>query len=481
MAQGHRGALPVPYSTRNIYSQGTPLFTRTDHTQRSPPFSGPVRRHPLSPTPSPNIGFPPSLNSIRMETNQYAGKGQANIPPLLTIVTLGQLVYAQGHVPLKVDIQGTIDKGFFLSEGEWTCYRRNYFSCICSYGLTPHYPGLAMQYTPNGSGTTYDAYGFAMTISAVVAESDTHAIDLVQHTPKRDKGPVSRPERVQLSPKQPPQTSHPLGHIYTDPHRLGGGGPAGGMYGEYPQPQGGHPTEHTFERIQFKQATANNGKRRAAQQYYHLLIELYAHVGEIGRGAPEQWMKIAHRKSAKMIVRGRSPGHYQAERRGSTSSGPGGSSGTLGSYSGTQVPDYATGSSMLGSSYGGSGYDPRSSHHYGSSRHHDLQMEPAMSAEEVKAIDNTKEYQYYPTPIYEGAADPRQGIEMFSHRNDQDTIMPSIPGNVDMSASRLKHEHEGTLPSLFYPGTAYYPRACSRFEGKSTSAGYYPTMLPQSS
>lgn len=425
-----------------------------------------------------------------MDTSQFNGKGQANIPPLHDTISHGQLSYTNGN-KLAIEIHGTIDKGFFLSEGEWTCYRRNYFSCICSYSLKPNsytgmsmpsYNGMSLQYTPNGTGTTYEVFGFAMTITAVVAESDSHSIELVQHTPKRDKGPVTRPDRVSLSPKQPPQTAHSLNAMYTDPHRLGGGVSAGTMYGDYTQPQSGqHPTEHTFERIQFKQATANNGKRRAAQQYYHLLVELHAHVGELGSRVPDQWLKVAHRKSAKMIVRGRSPGHYQSERRGSTSSGPGGSSGTLGSYSGsTNVPDYTGGPSILGPSYGSSGYDVRSTHHYGSSRHHDLPMEPVMSAEEVKAIDNTKEYQYYPAPIYEGS-DPRQGIEMFAHRNDQDTIMTSMPGNADVPPSRLKNEQDGTLPSLFYHGTPYYSRNCNRFEGKSSSAGYYPTMLPQSS
>jgi meiosis-specific transcription factor NDT80 len=407
-----------------------------------------------------------------MEANQYTTKGQPHIPPLQAITHLGQLVYANGHAPVKVDIQGTIDKGFFLSEGEWTCYRRNYFSCICSYGLTPNIPGPMLQFTPHGSNTTYDVFEFAMTITAVVAESDTHTIELVQHTPKRDKGPISRPERVKLSPKQPTQPPHPLGGMYADSHRLGGGG-----YGEYSQPQGGHPTEHTFERIQFKQATANNGKRRAAQQYYHLLIELHAHVGDVGRGVPDQWMKVAHRKSAKMIVRGRSPGHYQSERRGSTSSGPGGGSG-MNSYSGSQMPEYGSSSSILGANYGSSGYDPRPTHHYGSTRHHDLQVEQPMSAEEVKAIEHTKEYQYYPAAIYEHT-DGREGIPMFP-RSDQDSAIPAIQlRNAEPPTSRLKQEHEGTLPSILYsPGPSYYNNSCSRFEGKPTSAGYYPVPQP---
>ncbi|KAK6827900.1 female sexual development-1 protein- variant 2 [Apiospora arundinis] len=470
-------------TTRDIYSSVTPGYTRAlDHPQRSPPFSVHSRRHPLSPTPSPGLGF--TTNPIRTMDPPYGAKSNQNIPPLQGIQQHGQLAYATGHSPIKVEINGTIDKGFFLSEGEWTCYRRNYFSCICSYSLTPNYPGAAMHYTPNSSATHYEVFGFAMSISAMVHESDTHTIDLVQHTPKRDKGPVSRPDRVELSPKPPQQTPHPLGTLYPDSHghshRLGVGGASGGLYDGFSQSPSGHPTEHTFERIQFKQATANNGKRRAAQQYYHLVVELHAHVGEIGRGVADQWMKVAHRKSAKMIVRGRSPGHYQSERRGSASSGPGAAGGSLSGYA-PQMQDYGPGSSMLGSTYSTGNYEHRGQYG-GHNRPHDLPMEPVMSVEDVKALDSSKDYQYYPTPIYEGN-DTRQGIEMFTHRTDSEPVVTSMADSLDPSASRLKNEHD-TLPSLFYPNQsqAYnnMSRGCSRFEGKSTSAGYYPQMMPQS-
>jgi meiosis-specific transcription factor NDT80 len=77
-------------------------------------------------------------------------------------------------------------------------------------------------------------------------------------------------------------------------------------------------TEATFERIQFKNATANNGRRRATQQYNHLLIELFADIGAQYTG--ERWIKIASRMSVPMVVRGRPPGHYHNELRGSTGS-----------------------------------------------------------------------------------------------------------------------------------------------------------------
>ncbi|KAI1737308.1 hypothetical protein F4680DRAFT_218255 [Xylaria scruposa] len=472
-------ALPNPgYSAREVYAGARPSFIRTTpHISRSPSFTTPIRRHPLSPTPSPNIGF---TSPVRMEgVHQYGKTSAGNTPPLLPLVSHGQLVYsdmgAQGSgTHVKVDIQGVIDKGFFLSEGEWTCYRRNYFSCVCSYSLTPHFPNATMQFLPTGSTTPYQVFGFAMSISAVVSDSDSQSIDLVQHTPKRDKGPTAKPEKVRLLPKPPQQASHSMGLYHQDHHASGSRTIYEGGYSQ--SGQGPYATEHTFERIQFKQATANNGKRRAAQQYYHLVVELYVDVGTQNPGG--QYVKVAERKSAKMIVRGRSPGHYQTERRGSTSSGPGGSSG-MGSYSSSQVigGDYGAGSSnLLPSTYSGT-YEARTGHY--TTRHPEIGLEPMIPAEESKAIDTTKDYQYYPATIYENV-EARHGIEMFSHRHEPDTMLNTTSSTVDSSISKVKHEYDHTLPSIYGAGPAYYPRSCSRFEGRGTSAGYYPTPLSQS-
>ena len=62
----------------------------------------------------------------------------------------------------------------------------------------------------------------------------------------------------------------------------------------------GPTTEHAFERVQFKRATANNGKRRTPQQYYHLLVELHFDVGTQDN---PQWIKVAQRKSAKVVAK----------------------------------------------------------------------------------------------------------------------------------------------------------------------------------
>ncbi|KAI9171136.1 Meiosis-specific transcription factor [Paramyrothecium foliicola] len=479
----HRNA-PLPHpgphiSTRDQYSPATPSFKRaSEHLSRSPSYSGTaVRRNPLSPTSSQLSGFTTSAG--RIEATQYANRASTNtIPPLLNIQLFGALNYGDaGLTPVKVDIHGVIDKGFFIaSDGEWTCYRRNYFTCVCSYSLSPYFAGASIQFTPQHSVQPLQLYGFAMSISAVVAENDQHGIDLVQHTPKRDKGPTGKPDKVPLGPKQGMSAHHPLS-LYGD----GSSMPGTRLFADgYGGPQGSGPaiaTEHTFERIQFKQATQNNGKRRAAQQYYHLVVELW---GNTGSQTADGFVKVASRKSAKMIVRGRSPGHYQNDRRGSQSSGPGGSAGTMGGYGGLAAvnSDFTPGT-ILGAatpSYGG-GFDGRGTI-YGGGRHHDIPAEVMIPPEEEKAIESTKAYRYYPGTIYPDQSDH---IDMFQHRNENETQLPHMGTEVDMKPKITDSYDISNLTRQARPPPLMAgQRRCGPFEGKPDSAGYYPTMMASS-
>lgn len=476
--------LPHPgthLTTRDVYSPSTPTYQRRgpEHP-RSPPYPGGLRRHPISSMSSPDLGFPYSATNTSTMSS-YGAKQQQNIPPLLDMRMHGSLYY-QGdpNTAVKPEITGTIDKGFFLADNEWTCYRRNYFSCICSFHIQPPttHANPVLHFNPSGSSQTYTVNGWAMCISAVVSENDAHAIELVQHTPKRDKGPIAQPDKIRLNPKSPQASHHPMA-AYPGGD-IGLGGPRGAYENMFAQQlhhqsmQASLPTEHTFERIQFKQATANNGKRRAAQQYYHLVVELYADIGQQAQSG-EHFVKIAHRKSAKMIVRGRSPGHYQSERRASTSSGPGGpSAGGMGGYT--------PGSTMLGGGYGGGGapiiggtytpYDTRSTDHYRS--HADaIPIEPILSSEESKGIHEPEKYQYFPTSIIEPHHDPRQPIEMFHHPTSrtQDSNGRGFGNGFDLTsklyAGPLFSDNKTTLSS-------------GRFKGENSSSGYYPMMMPPS-
>ncbi|KAE8410278.1 hypothetical protein BDV36DRAFT_278339 [Aspergillus pseudocaelatus] len=272
--------------------------------------------------------------NMLMEPVQRMPPPMTDAPPFGETNVIHQIVC--GNQTIKTEIQAKIHKGFFQVDEKWTCYRRNYFSVSCSFSLHPwtHAP-LYLKYDQG----TERIVQFAMSISAIVNQQFSEVRELVQHTPKRDKQSERKPGKVILQPSQPPPLV--LGHSSGSggsQHTFGLASQSVGMsldynssYNSPPQPSQ-PPTQHTFERIQFQKATANNGKRRAQQQYYNLVVDLYAEIAE------SQWIKIARKLSHPMVVRGRSPGHYKDGRRdSSTSMGPDGGSGGSGDGSGGAV------------------------------------------------------------------------------------------------------------------------------------------------
>ncbi|KAI9804554.1 MAG: hypothetical protein M1825_001454, partial [Sarcosagium campestre] len=349
-------------SAREGYASATPRLSQ--HSQSSRPPIDILSRSPRSPlssaprslesgssgvSPSSASTFRSSNGAVEMDAgSEHSLHSGVSGPPLQPTTVLHQMAAADGQI-VHPEINARIDKGFFLADGNWTCYRRNYFSVACSYTLRPLLPvRMLTLYRP---GLTQSIQGFAMSIAAVVDGGTGKPVELVQHTPKRDKGPQGKPDIIKLSPHTGTSAA-----LFGDTARLH----AHPQYDSTFSDQGSETqTFATFERIQFKSATANNGKRRAAQQFYHLVVELYADVGSIG-GAESKWVKLAMRLSAPMVVRGRSPGHYQDDRRTSSSSaGPGGPGGS--GYGGgppNAGPGPTSGARGLGdtlSHYGGSG------------------------------------------------------------------------------------------------------------------------------
>ncbi|KAG5942171.1 hypothetical protein E4U59_001296 [Claviceps monticola] len=412
--QNHRTPA-LPHLGPHIHPRDHFAFQRqvSDQYSRAPPYSDP-RRQPLT-------DYGPHL---RMDGHPYNQRGNLqDAPPLLSLEMLGNLVYMDPSMtPIKVDIHGTIDKGPFLSsEREWTCYRRNYIACVCSFSLSPNYPSVPIQFTPapvsGGNGPQiFQVYGFAMSISAMVADNEQHNIELVQHTPKRDKGPISRPNKAPLAPKTN-LAPHGAMSMYGD--GAGMASSARPLYADGFSGQQGisHqlPIEHTFERIQFKQATQNNGKRRAAQQYYHLVVELWA---DVGTQAADQFVRVAYRKSAKMIVRGRSPGHYQNERRNSHGGGAGGAPGGGGFRPLGPMAEYGNGAAMgAGGMAYHPGYDGRGTgSNFNIVRHHDMPPEGMFSSSNGGKPPG-KAYQYYPESA---AYENHHRVDLFGNRHGAD-------------------------------------------------------------
>lgn len=198
---------------------------------------------------------------------------------------------------VHLTVNGKIDKGFFIADQDFACYRRNYFQASGAFHAECIEDSMNVQLPVDVElilkSDTTDQYlpinRFFLGISSNVAGKEKE-IDLVQHTSKRDKGPQAAPRRKLV------RSGGTLLHEQM-------------MASAQVSSTLSNQTIVAFERIQFKSATANNGKRRAAQQYYTVSLDLFAEVQEFANG-PTKLIKVASTTSSPLVVRGRSPGHY---------------------------------------------------------------------------------------------------------------------------------------------------------------------------
>ncbi|KAJ3009329.1 hypothetical protein HKX48_008027 [Thoreauomyces humboldtii] len=230
------------------------------------------------PTSPSYYSLPPMESPTRRRRTDSMDPYAVNVGPFFKPTKQVYNLYSIDRARLySLRINPKVDRGFFLADSDWTCYRRNYFQVSASFSACDaHGQEVELPCLMEMDNNLYTVTGFALGISARVGNGEK-TIDLIQHTPKRDKGP-------QLVPQPRPVRAG------GNPHQYNG--------------IGTNNLVATFERLQFKTATANNGKRRAAQQYYVLNLDLYA---QIDNG---QQYKVAFIESAPLVVRGRSPGHY---------------------------------------------------------------------------------------------------------------------------------------------------------------------------
>ena len=425
-------AAQISHLHRNSYSQYGNPYHHQSHSQRSPIPA--VSRNLESPfnrmSSSPGTVFNLQNPSMQLDTTAHFTFGSQSVPPFGDTRLLQTLQDVRG-TPITPTIQAKVDKGFFKADQDWTCYRRNYFSVACSYSLNPETDPATAPVFLNRSGSPEQVQAMGMCITAKIDGEDGKTIELVQHTPKRDKGPMGVPEIMELSP-------HPTGNLGFFSATTSGVTPNSQPAADFDASNFGTNSQQglsvaNFDRIQFKKATANNGKRRAAQQYFHIVVELFARISK-GQSSDAQWVKIASRWSAPMVVRGRSPGHYQDDRRNSLASmGPSGGSNGESGGGGPRDPGSTSTSGgphggMSGVTYPGSGRTGGSgggyqAHHtsltrspsdnqsvpssssssHGSSRPPFAERlpDPILTVEEANNIEHHQGYQYYPAPLFE--------------------------------------------------------------------------------
>lgn len=404
-----------------------------------------------------------------------------------TVLANGQLV--------KPEIQARIHKGFFIAGGYWTCYRRNYFSVSLSFALRP-WTACTAYYIQRPGRMQEKILSFAMKISAFVNGQEKETRELIQHTPKRDKQSESKPRRAILQPQPPPSLL--LTHGPGSPHLNFGLPPSqssslqmeyGPSYGTTQQ-SSQVPTSHTWERIQFQKATANNGKRRAQQQFYNLVAELWAEVTEL-HGNGSEWVLLARRLSNPVVVRGRSPGHYKEVRRENGSRVAAGESDAgssslshMGIHAALNPPQVSRSHHMSSLSY-----DPvhRSGSHYEYRRISSTDQSPLTGSSLVSSSSSSPGYDYtllndplhsmhpmtssidgYGQHAYASASAPRRVTV------DSLNVRCSLP-SFENAINKTQEQNDVTLGEPFDPMIPILNNdhnGSSRYLGSQTSSGY---------
>jgi hypothetical protein len=196
----------------------------------------------------------------------------------------------------QLELSAQLHGMFFLSEmpssasdgtmlqPELTCYRRNLFQISGSL-VTPR---GQLSVILAETGETVPVSNTEVTISAIESV-DGHPVRLIVIPWKTP--PPNSPELPQTADQEPP--SLPLIPFPDD------GQEADGEYAVYPI---------GWRRLQFRIATANNGRRKELQQHFVLHLKV---MGTLANGSKTM---LTEAITAPIVVRGRSPRNFQARK-----------------------------------------------------------------------------------------------------------------------------------------------------------------------
>ncbi|KAF1947919.1 acid phosphatase [Clathrospora elynae] len=286
-----------PYDQRSAYDAETFVGSEdaysTYHLQQPPPlkrfpstyedpFSDVQSAYEQSVHPHEQSGLPesPSIES----NNKLLSFSLPTVPFTL-------LTYTMQRVSISMSAQ--LHGMFFLAESPWasaadvpapselTCYRRNLFQITGTVTLP-----RSLQFLMTEHGEQIPVLGQELTISAAesLEGNSVKIISVPWKTPATSAAPVE--DKIE---KEPP--SYPLD--------LSTGQDMDSDYISFPI---------SWKRLQFRIATANNGRRKELQQHFVVHLKV---VGTLPSGVK---IPICEIHSGAIIVRGRSPRNFQARK-----------------------------------------------------------------------------------------------------------------------------------------------------------------------
>ncbi|ETN43358.1 uncharacterized protein HMPREF1541_02517 [Cyphellophora europaea CBS 101466] len=195
----------------------------------------------------------------------------------------------------SVNINAQLHGMFFLAESQWpatadtpppppelTCYRRNLFQITGSVTLPRN-----LRYVFTDDGSRIPIYELELTVSATesVEGNTVKIISVPWKTPSG--GETSKPEdKIEREPPSVQLDKMSGQDLDTD-------------FTTFPI---------QWKRLQFRIATANNGRRKELQQHFTLHLKILASLSTGGK------ISIAEAHSGAIIVRGRSPRNFAARK-----------------------------------------------------------------------------------------------------------------------------------------------------------------------
>ncbi|CAJ2505455.1 Uu.00g128490.m01.CDS01 [Anthostomella pinea] len=165
---------------------------------------------------------------------------------------------------------------------ELTCYRRNLWQCSGYIHLPRHCTQVM-----NEQGRAIPIVEFHASISAI--ESIEGKLTEIISIPWKNSNPALGEGQETKVASAPPKILLDLSGGEADGHRVS--------------------IPVAWKRLQFKSATANNGRRKGLQQHYVVQISLLGKIKVSG-----ELMKIADIQSGPVIVRGRSPRNFDSRK-----------------------------------------------------------------------------------------------------------------------------------------------------------------------
>ena len=172
---------------------------------------------------------------------------------------------------------------------ELTCYRRNLWQCSGQITLPRHVAHLVSE-----QGLQIPVLELAASITAIesIEGKPTEIISI----PWKSSNPNNHPGNPPAAPADDVKVAGAPPNLPLD---LSSGQELDSSRVSIPV---------SWKRLQFKHATANNGRRKGLQQHYVVQINL------LGKTKSGEWIKIAEIQSGPVIVRGRSPRNFDSRK-----------------------------------------------------------------------------------------------------------------------------------------------------------------------